>query len=167
MIGVRHLGAALAQFDASTDDTAFASRQHAADIIVTRMKKDKINLAGLILADHPPGPPGPRGWLVMFDHQYFKGGDAAIGDIIKAWTGPSVNQADRQVTQDINDMGADALLKCGSQFWADAGQYRRSCKQAKNSSGASWMHLPACLLSNGLIQCQHYNKAGGKTKSCK
>ena len=39
MIGVRHLGAALAQFDASTDDTAFASRQHAADIIVTRMKK--------------------------------------------------------------------------------------------------------------------------------
>ena len=151
MIRMRHLRSTLPQFNPATDDAAFAGWQHAADIIITRMKEYQIQLAAFIFTDHAPGAAHPGWRLVMFHHQNFKSGDAAIDYVGKRRAVPPVNHSHGQVAQYINDMCANAFFKRCRQLGPDAWQYRRRCKKPKNFGGTTWMHRVSCLPSNGLI----------------
>ena len=68
----------------------------------------------------------------MLDHQNLEGGDAAIHDSGKGWPGPPVNQSDRQMAQQVDDMCANAFLKNAGEFRPDAGKNRRGGKEAED-----------------------------------
>ena len=114
MIGMGHLDTALKMLGTATDKPAFPNRQQPHDIVITGMKEHQLQLARLILAHHTPRAAHPTRRLVMLDHQHVKGRHRAIGNLIQRWPGAAVNQANGQMSQNINHMFANPLFQNAS-----------------------------------------------------
>ena len=80
----------------------------------------------------------------MFDHQNLKGGDAAIHHFVQRRARAPVDQTDRKMTEQVDDMRADALFDDAGQLRPHAGKHGGGGKQAKNLGRAFRMHAGRC-----------------------
>ena len=144
MVGMRHLWFALSDLDAAADDPPLSGGKHAAHIIVARVEKDDLQPAAFVLGDDAPRTAGSRRRLVMLDHQHLDSGDAAIDHLVEGGACASVDQADRKVAKQVDDMRANPFLDDACEFRTHARQHGGGGKQAKNLGGTFRMHGSRC-----------------------
>ena len=110
MIGMCHLHPALKQLDAAADQPALANGQLLGNIIIMRMEKNQFQRAGFIFAKYPIGTANATRRTVMFNHKTIKSGNRTIISIGKRWALAAIDQANRQMPQNINHMLSNALF---------------------------------------------------------
>src|SRR6056300_1343731 len=131
MIGMCHLHTALKQLDTATDKPAFANWQLFGHIVIMRMEKNQLQRAGFIFAKYPVWAANTARRAVMFDDKQIKSGNSAIIHIGKRWALAAVNQTNRQMPQNINNMLSNTLFQHRCQLGANTGKAGGRSKKLK------------------------------------
>ena len=119
------------------------------------MKKNQFQRAGFVFAKHPIRAANTTRRAVMFNHKQIKSGNRAIIDISKRWALASINQANWQMPQNINDMLSNALFQHRCQLSTNTGKAGGRRKKLKYLGGALWVHDFCLLIGWRLLDACH------------
>ena len=130
---MRHLRRAVVELDLAADDALGADREEAGEIVAFDVEIDERQDAGVVGAHHPVGAPAHAG-LVRLDPD-LEGHDAVGFERRDRRRGAAVDDARRQVPQQIDDERPRQPLEQAPELRPDAGERRHRRKEPVEDGG--------------------------------
>ena len=130
MVGMGHLQCILEQLEAAADDALFADGQQLAEVISARVKEYQGQRAGGVVAQHAVGLARIARRLVLVDGDFDAGDPPGLGRVQGRGVA-TVDQALRQMPEQVDDMRSCRLLNQLRQLRPDSGQAGDGGEQGK------------------------------------